>query len=172
MVKSIFDMLVIEKCTNIKLEGISTETNNETLSIDVKINAEILTKFDNSGLISFVKNHIENYQNALDTIIESIRLKNVQVSLGLIAKTLPSEKEISTSIKNTSALLDKLNKENPELVKKMTESIITQNAKDFAKKEIIDQKKSKKAKVIKKSSSALSKKRKTVKKSVVKAKKE
>lgn len=102
-VKSMFDLVVFQNCTNIDINGVKTEY------------------LISSGIAYEIRKYIYNYNEVWDLILKSIELKNVNTALGLIAETIPTGKEMTQSIEEISGIISDLNKNDPKTLMKLAE---------------------------------------------------
>lgn len=116
----VFDIVVLNNCTNIDYEGI------------------IFDDIISSGLMDIVRKNIFNYEEAWQMVLESIRLKNAQCSLEGMVSKFPSGDELEKSISNLSSLIVDLQQKDPDLMRKVVEVSMTTNSnlKSPDKKEI------------------------------------
>lgn len=127
-----FDIVVLNCCTDINLEGWEYDS------------------VISSGLMQVVRNNIFNYNEVYDIIIENIRLLNVSNCLKLIAKTLPSQEKMEQNIKELSGVMGDFVKNNPDTTKKLVESALVANAIEKSKTETVQNLKEKKEENLKK----------------------
>lgn len=127
-----FDIVVLNCCTDINLEGWEYDS------------------VISSGLMQVVRSNIFNYNEVYDIIIENIRLLNVSNCLKLIAKTLPSQEKMEQNIKELSGVMGDFVKNNPDTTKKLVESALVANAIEKSKTETVQNLKEKKEENLKK----------------------
>lgn len=108
-VRLAFDSIVLNQCTNIDFDGILW---------DEIISANIMPQ---------IRKYIFNYDDVFAQILESIRLKNIFVGLKTIGETLPTENKMESTIKETSSLIKELNKNDPQTLRKMVQTVAISN---------------------------------------------
>jgi hypothetical protein len=121
-VKVGFDIAVITTCTDLDISGVETDD------------------FVASGIIDIIAPHISNYQVVWELIMRAISDKVLYDGLELIAKSIPSDKNINKSVKDMSGVLEEL-KNNPELFEKVMSAVKLNAAKVVAKSEVEKSKK-------------------------------
>lgn len=110
-VRIAFDTVVLNNCTNIDFNGVKYD--------------DLLS----SGIMDLVRKSIFNYEEAFNLVLESIRLKNVECALGLVASSLPTEESMNKTMHNMSTLVKDMKDTDPELFKKMLGVTATAQAK-------------------------------------------
>lgn len=116
-VKIGYDVAVVIRCTDLDIDGID------------------LNDFVASGIIDIISPNISNYKTVWELITKAISDKVLYEGLGIIAKAVPSDKNISATTKDISATLKEL-KDNPELFEKIMDVLKLNGAKSMAKAEV------------------------------------
>jgi hypothetical protein len=122
-VKVGYDIAVISSCTDLDVSGVEIED------------------FVASGIIDIIAPHISNYQSTWELIARAISDRVLYDGLGLIAKAVPSDKNMNKSVENISTALKEIGK-HPEIVGEMVR-VSQINTADKIAKETVQKSKSK-----------------------------
>jgi hypothetical protein len=119
MVKCIFDMLVIYKCTNIKVDGVVSKKVKTTTNIKIDIDSKIVNKFDSTQIIKIVSPYIYNYKEVYNQVCETIALKNEYNALNLLGKTVFNADEMQKNVTASIETIKQLKEKEPEIFNQM-----------------------------------------------------
>lgn len=134
--KCFFDILVVYKCTNIKIDGIVEKENKNGKNISISLNSEITTQFEMSGIIEKVSPLIINYRDAYSQVMKVIETKNVYNAFNVLTRNLPSADEIQNALKNGVEEFNDVKKTYPDLVERVINENNLPQAQEKAKKEL------------------------------------
>lgn len=129
-VKTLYNILVIQFCTNIDMED------------------GILDDIYNNDLIRDIVGYVYNYNDLWNTIIESINHQVIIHSLGLFSKTLPTQEKIETTARLMQASIQEMNDKNPDLLKFIIQNKLQDATIEEARKEFEVDKAKKKTEVL------------------------
>ena len=142
-IKYVFDMFVINQCTNIQIDGIILNEKDGKSNIEIDITSDAIEKFDSSQIMEKIAPHILNYDEVYNGVKFLIELQNVQKAFGTMGNLIPSIDNmgnvIGTSLKSLTEFKDK----DPETFNKIIEQALV---KDVVKEKREDIKEIKKAK--------------------------
>lgn len=119
MVKCIYDMFVVFSCTNIEVEGFSSELNKENLGVNINLKAEDIEFFEKSGIIQVVSPYIFNYETEYQNILELLKMENIKISLSLLKDLIPDSDNLTDTLKSSIKELSKEMQERPEDIKRV-----------------------------------------------------
>lgn len=128
MIKCLFDMLVVDKCTNVEIEGISSKNNKDRLKVSVDINSSIINKFESSRIIDVVAPCIINYKEAYEQILKYIEFSNARTSMAEFSRNLPDNEKIMDTMQTSMKALTDLKAKDPA----MFDKIVAQSLKNEA----------------------------------------
>lgn len=103
-VRQLFEVCVINSNTNIDIDGLT------------------ISQIAEMGIIKKIKRLITNYDEVYSDVKEAINLLNINISLTDAMSVIPNEEEMNKNIKETSELISKLNKDDPDTLKKIVET--------------------------------------------------
>ena len=148
--KCIFDMLVVDRCTNLIVDGISSSPLEEDTKIVVDLDIEKVSAFDNSRIINIIKPHIDNYEGSLSLLIKSLEMKNIRDSVSMVGKNLPDINNIGETLGSSLKALVEFKEKDPETFKKILDQGLNNQTKKQVVKEIKEEKKASNKKSTKK----------------------
>lgn len=148
--KCIFDMFVVDRCTNLIVDGISSRQLEEDTKIVVDLDIEKVSAFDNSRIINVIKPHIDNYGDAFSLLIKSLEMKNVRDSFSIIGKSLPNMDNIGEILNTSMKTLVDFKEKDPKTFEKILNQGFNKQIKEHVVKEIKEEKKGSNKKTTKK----------------------
>ena len=141
MVRLIFDVLVIDKCTDVEIEGVESKKEDGKTNTSVNVDKNIIERFDNSRLIDAIKPLVVNYQDAWEQVVKSIELKNTYNVLSSITSNLPSMDDMGKALETSLKSLADYGQKDPEGFKQIIKETVTKDVRENARKEVIEAKK-------------------------------
>ena len=109
-VKIVYDLVVVQKCTN----------------LDIEASFEIYDNLVSSGILNFIKGKIINYESTWGVILESLKMRNTFMGLNLIEERIPNTKEFEKNVSQINKVINDLNEKDPQLLRKMVENMTRQ----------------------------------------------
>lgn len=115
MLKFVFDLGVIERCTNISLDGIKSKVQKGVTTLDLDINIEKVENIENSGIIEKVIKHIANYEICFNQVMKAIEAKNLYNAINKIVEGIPDMNDLGDGFNEMVGKLKDIKQNNPEL---------------------------------------------------------
>ena len=100
--QKIFDMVVLHKCTNIKVDGIVEIEEDGKKTVKVNTTESIINNLDNNKVLQKVKKVILNYNDVWQNLLTYLNNQVVLSIVFALDKKIPTETEISEILKETS----------------------------------------------------------------------
>lgn len=116
-VKLAFDAVVIEKCTNIKINGL------------------IWDDLIGSRTMEALEKKVKNYRSAWGVVAQSLELRNTYSGLNLVAQMIPNPKALDKSIAEMSRAIKELNARDPEALNLIAKAYAANAAVDIEREE-------------------------------------
>lgn len=129
IVKSIFDMMVVYYCSNIRVKGVKVEKEN----ISLDITSEDVELFENSLALEYIKPHIKNYAECYKLLLKTLEMQNVYESLVGFGSMLPDADKMGETLKASLEALVEAKKSDPESFDKIVKEVSTKNIREEAK---------------------------------------
>jgi hypothetical protein len=146
----VFDMLVVDTCTNIFVDGISSEKIGEDVKISVDLDEEKVSAFDNSRIIEYIKPHLSNYKDAFCLLIKTLEMRNINNAIKAIGNNIPDVENMGKIIQDSMNTLVEFKEKDPETFNKILNQGINKQIREQAAKEIKEEKKHSNKKPVKK----------------------
>lgn len=108
--QKIFDMVVLYKCTNLKIDGIQEIEENGKTSLKVNTTESIINNLDNNKVLQKVKKIILNYNDVWQNLLTYLNNQVVLSIMFALDKKIPTDTEISEILKQTSKNIQDTNK--------------------------------------------------------------
>lgn len=147
-IKCIFDILVIEKCTNIQVQGVETKTNNGKIRTTINIDNNTIAEFENTGLLEKISPYIFNYNTALNQLFWALGIKSIYNAFKIFNLSIPTGDQIEKTLNSTLIEMKKFRDEDPKTFEKILNQHSNKEIKKEAVKEYLKEKEDKKAKRI------------------------
>ena len=128
MLKFVFDLGVIERCTNISLDGIKSKVQKGVTTLDLDINIEKVENIENSGIVEKVIKHIANYEICFNQVMKAIQSKNLYNAINKIVDGIPSVSDLGDGFNEMVGKLKDIKQNNPELYERAIKDIATKQA--------------------------------------------
>lgn len=119
IIKCIFDMLVVDKCTNVTIDGITTKKNKDKTNVSIDINSKKIAEFDASRIIDVVKPLVVNYDDAYSQLVSYIKIINVHNSFTTLGDYLPDGEELINNLQEVFKKLNEYKEKDPEAFSKI-----------------------------------------------------
>lgn len=100
------DVVVLEHCTDIGSQGLEWDD------------------LVGSGAMQALHKKVKNYSDTWDIIKTALSLKNTYAGLNLVAKMIPNPEALEKNLRDVSAQIEKLSKESPDVISRITESAV------------------------------------------------
>ena len=71
-----------------------------------------------------IRKKIKNYDEAWDMVKTALALKNTYAGLNLVARMIPNPEALEKNLREVSAQIEKLSKESPDVISRITESAV------------------------------------------------
>lgn len=146
----VFDMLVVDTCTNIFVDGISSEKIGEDIKISVDLDEEKVSAFDNSRIIDYIKSHISNYKNAFYLLIKTLEMRNINNAIKAIGNNIPDIENMGKIMEDSMKTLVEFKEKDPETFNKILNQGMNKQIRNRAIKEVKEEKKENNKKTTKK----------------------
>lgn len=143
LIKTIFDMMVVHYCTNIRVKGVDVTRNGSKEDISISIDNDGLDIFDNSLAIYYIKPYIKNYNECFSLLLKTLEMRNVYQSLVGFSMNLPDEETMVTGLKTSLEAMQQVKEKDPETFDKIVKEVATQKIREAAQKETKSKKKAK-----------------------------
>lgn len=140
-IKTIFDMLAIHTCTNIKVNGVKTDSSKQDFGIQIDLKSREIEDFEEKLLIYDIKPYILNYEECYNSVLKSFELKNILNAFSVLSRNIPSMEEMGSGIKAAVESIRELKEKDPSTFNKVVKESIEKSARENGIKEF---KKSKK----------------------------
>lgn len=115
--KTLFDMVIVNNCTNVKIQGINLETKENESTINVEINSEMIKDFEKLNLLPLITSKIINYNNAWENIKTYITNKLYLSVFFALENMIPKTEDFNETIESTKKALTELKTQYPEIIK-------------------------------------------------------
>ena len=125
LVRTIFDMLVVYKCSNVEVLGIEEKKVGNKISTTIDIDINSINKFEMSGIREFVISNISNYASVYSDVIELIKLQNVSNSILSLSNSIPTADDFTKNMKYINEVVSKLIKD--KSLKHNNKSLVVDN---------------------------------------------
>lgn len=125
--KVLFDMIVVAKNTNIKVNGIE----NDNGELDVKVNTEIVKNFEELNIINKIKKYIVNYDSVWSNVLNFINNKIYLAVFYSLNAIVPSDEAIKDILEMTKFDLKDVAENEPQVIREQ----LIKMAKEVTKKE-------------------------------------
>lgn len=129
IVKSIFDMMAVYYCSNIRVKGVNVEKEN----ISLDITSEDVELFENSLALEYIKPYIKNYAECYKLLLKTLEMQNVYESLVGFGSMLPDADKMGETLKASLEALVEAKKSDPESFDKIVKEVSTKNIREEAK---------------------------------------
>lgn len=136
LIKTIFDILVVHYCTNVKVDGVSFEEKDKIEKIKLDLNAEKVENFENSGILQFIEPYIYNYNKCFDFLIKTLEMHNQYQSILAFGNVLPDSETLSNALKQSFEAMVEAKKKDPETFDKIVKEVSTQQIRENSLKEV------------------------------------
>lgn len=146
----VFDMLVVDTCTNIFVDGILSDKIGEDVKISVDLDEDKVSAFDNSRIIEYIKPHLSNYKDAFCLLIKTLEMRNINNAIKAIGNNIPDVENMGKIIEDSMKTLVEFKEKDPETFNKILNQGINKQIKAQAIKEIKEEKKATNKKSVKK----------------------
>lgn len=146
----VFDMLVVDTCTNICVDGILSDKIGEDVKISVDLDEDKVSAFDNSRIIEYIKPHLSNYKDAFCLLIKTLEMRNINNAIKAIGNNIPDVENMGKIIEDSMKTLVEFKEKDPETFNKILNQGINKQIKAQAIKEIKEEKKATNKKSVKK----------------------
>ena len=146
LIKTIFDMMVVHYCTNIRVRGVVCDVRKKDEIISISATKDEIEEFDNSLAILHIKPYIKNYDECFSLLLKILELHNVNSSIVYLGNVLPDAETMGNDIKNALESLQEAKDKDPETFDKIVKEVATKSVREKALKETKDAKKKNKAK--------------------------
>ena len=143
LIKTIFDMMVVYYCTNIRVKGIVVKKDGKKENISIDVSDDDVESFDNSQAILHIKPYIKNYNECFSLLLKTLEMRNVYQSLVGFSMNLPDEETMITGLKTSLEAMQQVKEKDPETFDKIVKEVATQNIREAAQKETKSKKKAK-----------------------------
>lgn len=128
MLKFVFDLGVIEMCTNISLDGIKSKTQKGVTTLDLDVNSEKVENIENSGIIEKVIKHIANYEICFNQVMKAIEAKDLHNAINKIVEGIPDMNDLGDGFNEMVGKLKDIKETNPELYERAIKDVATKQA--------------------------------------------
>lgn len=129
IVKSIFDMMVVYYCSNIRVKGVNIEKEN----ISLDITSEDVELFENSLALEHIKPYIKNYAECYKLLLKTLEMQNVYESLVGFGAMLPDADKMGETLKASFEALSEAKERDPESFAKIVKEVATKDIREEAK---------------------------------------
>lgn len=146
LIKTIFDMMVVHYCSNIRVRGVVSDVRKRDEIISISVDKEEIEEFDNSLAILHIKPYIKNYDECFSLLLKILELHNVNSSIVRLGNALPDAETMGEDIKKALETVQEVKEKDPETFNKIVEESITKTAREKAQKEVKEAKKKNKTK--------------------------
>lgn len=141
MIKTIFDMLVVNSCTNILVNGINTKESKDEYNVYTDLDLKKISDFEQNAYIYYIKKHILNYEESYKSVLKAIELKNLFNAFNIFAKNIPDVEQMGESLKIAFENIKELKEKDPETFDRVVKETINKQAREEGKKEYLENKK-------------------------------
>lgn len=141
----LFDLLVISLCTDLRIKGITIKTLEGNTSVNVDINEELISSFEESQLQEKILPLIKNYDRCYSDIIKMVELVLITKSIYAISDKFPNVDNITTSLSDSVKELVALKNQNPQIFDALIKENVDEPLYKESKKEVLKGKKQKKS---------------------------
>ena len=119
MCKCVFDILVIDFCSNIEIDGIKKHQNKDDITISGNIEPKIIEMVDETDLVHFIIPHINNYKECLEQMYKILEIKNIRDTFVQFGKSIPSAEDLSNGLSTAMKEVTELNQKDPDTFNKI-----------------------------------------------------
>ena len=144
-IKYVFDMFVINQCTNIQIDGIILNEKDGKSNIEIDITSDAIEKFDSSQIMEKIAPHILNYDEVYNGVKFLIELQNVQKAFANMGNSIPSIENMGKVIGNSLKSLTEFKEKDPETFSKVIEQAMSKDTIKDVREEFKEVKKTKKS---------------------------
>lgn len=143
LIKTIFDMMVVYYCTNIRVKGVVVKKDGTKENISIDVTDYDVEAFDNSQAILHIKPYIKNYNECFSLLLKILEMRNVYQSLVGFSMNLPDEETMVTGLKTSLEAMQQVKEKDPETFDKIVKEVATKSVREKALKETKQNKKKK-----------------------------
>lgn len=141
IIKRIFDLCVLAKLTNIKIDGVSIKENEKKeIEIDIDMSKGNWDALACVGVTSNLLSFIANYSEVWNNVKFAIELKNTRKGFIELGDKIPNFEDMGKVLKESVESVSKLREENKKQFDMALESVTKQKIAKDVKKEVKDKK--------------------------------
>lgn len=129
MCKCVFDILVIDFCSNIKIDGVTKDQNKDNITISGNIEPKIIEMVDETNLVNSIIPYINNYKECLEQMYKILEIKNVRDTFVQFGKSIPSADDLSNSLSAAMNEVVKLKQSDPDTFNKIVKESLPKTTK-------------------------------------------
>lgn len=129
MCKCIFDVFVIDLCSNIKIDGIKKEQGKDGIMISGDIQPKVINEIDKSNLVSYIVPYVVNYKESLEQMYKVLEIKNIRDTFVEFGKSVPSADDLNKGLSSVLKEVAELKQKDPEVFDKVIKESLPKNNK-------------------------------------------